>query len=69
MAEEKEAAAEIENQEWLDSLRWVLQNESKKRVEEILKLLRAEAQKHGVKSDLPLTTRQQPEMARLYRQL
>ena len=40
MAEEKEAAAEIENQEWLDSLRWVLQNESKERVEEILKLLR-----------------------------
>ncbi len=45
MAEEKEAAAEIENQEWLDSLRWVLQNESKERVEEILKLLRAEAQR------------------------
>ncbi|WBL21973.1 pyruvate dehydrogenase (acetyl-transferring), homodimeric type [Zunongwangia sp. HRR-M8] len=56
MAKENESNTEIENQEWLDSLRWVLQNESKERVEEILKLLQAEAQRNGVKQNLPLTT-------------
>ena len=39
---------QIENREWLDSLRYVLKNEPKERVQELLELLKNEAQKHGV---------------------
>lgn len=45
-----------ENQEWLDSLRWVLKNEPKERVEELLNLLQTEAQKHGISSTLAFNT-------------
>lgn len=46
--EEKTESQEIENQEWVASLRWVLENESADRVRELLRLLQNEAQKHGI---------------------
>ncbi len=39
---------EIENREWLESLRYVLKNEPEERVQELLGLLKVEAQKHGI---------------------
>ncbi|HLS30103.1 MAG TPA: pyruvate dehydrogenase (acetyl-transferring), homodimeric type [Flavobacteriaceae bacterium] len=47
---------ELENKEWLDSYRWVLQNESKERAEELLELLRDEAVKNGISAAGRLTT-------------
>lgn len=46
--EEKNNNVEAENREWLNSLRWVLENGSKERAAEILTLLEIEAQKYGV---------------------
>ncbi|MDN6309418.1 MAG: pyruvate dehydrogenase (acetyl-transferring), homodimeric type [Psychroflexus sp.] len=45
-----------ENQEWLASLRWVIENEPEERVAELLNLLQMEAQKHGISSTLPFNT-------------
>lgn len=53
---EKSGNIEIENKEWLDSLRWVLNNESGERVRDLLKLLHDEAQKHGISPSLSLIT-------------
>lgn len=53
--EEKEIY-EIENQEWLASLRFVLQNEPDERVQELLGLLRDEAQRHGIQFSQPFNT-------------
>ncbi len=47
---------EIENKEWLDSLRWVLNNETKERVGELLTLLHNEAKKEGISPSLSLNT-------------
>lgn len=46
----------IENKEWLDSLRWILQNESRERVQELLGILQDEAQKHGIAATIPFNT-------------
>ncbi len=45
-----------ENEEWLESFRWILENESPERANELLKLLREEAKKKGVKSPDNITT-------------
>ncbi|GAA5033234.1 pyruvate dehydrogenase E1 component [Marivirga lumbricoides] len=45
---EENKVYEIENQEWLASLRYILENESEERAKELLDILRDEAQKHGV---------------------
>ncbi|MCE7056413.1 pyruvate dehydrogenase (acetyl-transferring), homodimeric type [Algoriphagus sp. AGSA1] len=47
---------QLENREWLDSLRYVLKDGSKERVQEILDLLRLEAQKNGVGSSMSFNT-------------
>lgn len=46
--DKKNEAAEKENQEWLDSLRWGLKNESEERARELLRLLQNEAEKQGI---------------------
>jgi pyruvate dehydrogenase E1 component len=48
--------AEIENQEWLDSLEYVFQSEGADRVREILGRLQARAQEHGVSFQCPGNT-------------
>lgn len=45
---EKKEKFEIENKEWLDSLRWVIGNESKDRVIELMELLHDEVKKNGI---------------------
>lgn len=47
---------ELENKEWLDSLRWILNNESKERAGELLELLKNEAQHHGISFPMPFNT-------------
>ncbi len=42
---------EFENQEWLESLDYILQNESPERVRELLQLLQEKAQQHGITLD------------------
>lgn len=42
------SSKEIEDKEWINSLRWVLNNRSGKRAKELLTLLRREAEKYGV---------------------
>ena len=54
--EDKTQMAEVENREWLESLRWVLENESEERVKELLALLHSEAQKKGISFSQPLNT-------------
>lgn len=54
--EERKENIEAENREWLNSLRWILENESKERAADILTLLENEAQKHGVASSRLLNT-------------
>ncbi len=51
-----DAQARIENQEWLDSLQYVLDNEEPDRAREILSLLQIRAQEHGVEFICPGTT-------------
>jgi pyruvate dehydrogenase E1 component len=53
---EKTESFEMENREWLESLRWVLNNEPEERVRELLGLLHNEAQKHGIAFSRPLNT-------------
>ena len=50
MASEKEQKKiyETENQEWIDSLKYVIENEEPERVQELLSLLQATAQKNGI---------------------
>ncbi len=45
---DKNQLYETENKEWLDSLRWVLENEPADRVKELLEILEKEARKNGV---------------------
>lgn len=54
--EEKNQTAEFENQEWLDSIKWVIKNESDTRVKELLGLLHNEAQKKGIRFSRPFNT-------------
>lgn len=48
MPENEKKEYQIENKEWIDSLRYVLKNEPEERVHELLSILQNEAQKHGV---------------------
>ena len=52
----KDKYYEIENQEWLDSLDYIIENESPERVQEILHLLRVRAQKNGIEFMRPSNT-------------
>ena len=57
MAKEKRRGdAAVENREWLESLRWVMANEPEERVQELLRLLHSEAQKHGISFAQPFNT-------------
>lgn len=47
---------ELENQEWSDSLQYIIDNEPPERVQEILALLQIKAQKHGVSFYCPGNT-------------
>lgn len=48
MSKDQKSTHEMENQEWLNSLRWILNNRSGKRVKELLNLMDKEAQKYGI---------------------
>lgn len=48
MSENRANKKEIENREWLDSLRWILNNRSGDRARELLAMLQQEAQKFGL---------------------
>ncbi|WP_300441197.1 pyruvate dehydrogenase (acetyl-transferring), homodimeric type [Christiangramia sp.] len=48
---DKSREIETENQEWLDSFRWILKNESPERAKEILNILKTEALKKGISPD------------------
>lgn len=52
----KDKIYEIENREWLDSLEYVIQNESSDRVRDLLLMLQARAQEHGISSACPGNT-------------
>lgn len=41
---------DIENQEWIASLKWVIEHESKERAKELMDLLAREAAEHGISS-------------------
>lgn len=45
-----------ENQEWIDSLTWIIENKSTKRAEELLHILQEEAKKHDIELPESLTT-------------
>ena len=45
---EKQNATALENQEWIDSLTWIIENKSTKRAGELLEILQNEAKKHQV---------------------
>jgi pyruvate dehydrogenase E1 component len=53
---EKAGNFEVENREWLESLRYVLKSEPPERVQELLGLLHNEAQRHGVSFTRPYNT-------------
>ncbi|MCF8235740.1 MAG: pyruvate dehydrogenase (acetyl-transferring), homodimeric type [Bacteroidales bacterium] len=53
---DKKKYYEIENQEWLDSLDYIIENEEPERVQEILHLLRVRAQKNGIEFMRPSNT-------------
>jgi pyruvate dehydrogenase E1 component len=56
MSMAKDKTYEIENREWLDSLEYVIQNEDSERVRDLLLLLQARAQEHGISSACPGNT-------------
>ena len=53
---DKKKYYEAENQEWLNSLEYIIENEEPERVQEILHLLRIRAQKHGIEFMRPSNT-------------
>ncbi|MFC4875018.1 pyruvate dehydrogenase (acetyl-transferring), homodimeric type [Negadavirga shengliensis] len=54
--EESSKYYKAENREWIDSLRYVLENDSKERVEELLELLQNEAKNYSVSFTMPFNT-------------
>lgn len=44
----EKSTKELEDREWINSLRWILNNRSGDRAEELLKLLNQEAEKYGI---------------------
>ncbi len=53
---DKKKFYEIENIEWLDSLEYIIQNEDSERVRELLSILQAKAQEHGILSAISHST-------------
>ncbi|HKL36837.1 MAG TPA: pyruvate dehydrogenase (acetyl-transferring), homodimeric type [Salegentibacter sp.] len=56
MASKKKDSSQQENQEWIDSLTWIIENKSTKRAEELLNILEEEAKKHNVQLPNTLKT-------------
>ncbi|SKB49587.1 pyruvate dehydrogenase E1 component [Salegentibacter holothuriorum] len=56
MANSKKNSTQQENQEWIDSLTWIIENKSTKRAGELLNILQEEAKKHNVELPETLTT-------------
>lgn len=52
----KQDIKETENQEWIDSFNWIVENKSNKRAAELLKILEDQAKKHQIKLPGSLTT-------------
>ncbi|MFO7745017.1 MAG: pyruvate dehydrogenase (acetyl-transferring), homodimeric type [Psychroflexus sp.] len=48
MTDSKKNSNQEENQEWIDSLTWIIENKSKKRAKELLQILQEEARKHEI---------------------
>ena len=55
MANSKDSIQQ-ENQEWIDSLTWIIENKSTKRAEELLSILEEEAKKHNIQLPNTLIT-------------
>jgi len=53
---DKEKYYQIENQEWIDSLNYIIQNESPERVKDLIYRLKAAAMKHGIRFRMPGNT-------------
>ncbi len=53
---DKEKYYRIENQEWIDSLNYIIQNESPERVKDLIYRLKAAAMKHGIRFRMPGNT-------------
>ncbi|MCB0806034.1 MAG: hypothetical protein KDC05_09575, partial [Bacteroidales bacterium] len=53
---DKEKYYQIENQEWVDSLNYIIQNESPERVKDLIYRLKAAAMKHGIRFRMPGNT-------------
>ncbi|SFN98733.1 pyruvate dehydrogenase (acetyl-transferring), homodimeric type [Salegentibacter flavus] len=56
MTDKKKDSIHQENQEWIDSLTWIIKNKSTKRAEELLHILQEEAKKHNIAIPEPLIT-------------
>jgi len=56
MSKDRDNSIEVENREWLKSLKWVLDNRSEERVKDLLTLLQQEANKYGIEGKDPFTT-------------
>jgi len=56
MADDKKKIYEFENQEWLDSFEYIINNEEESRPQEVLKLLKNMAFERGVKLEPTLST-------------
>lgn len=54
--ENKAEIYEFENKEWIDSLEYIIRNESPERVQELIERLQNHAQKKGISSTLKLNT-------------
>ncbi|HKJ41247.1 MAG TPA: pyruvate dehydrogenase (acetyl-transferring), homodimeric type [Sunxiuqinia sp.] len=55
-AEEKQHIREIENQEWIDSIDYIIKNEDTERISEIMDLLWKRITKQGIRLQSPLNT-------------
>lgn len=56
MSQNKKDSIAIENQEWIDSLNWIIKNNSTKRAGELLNILQEEAKKYQVQLPESLST-------------
>ncbi|PKD16232.1 alpha-ketoglutarate dehydrogenase [Salegentibacter salinarum] len=56
MTDSKNDNIQKENQEWIDSLTWIIENKSTKRAEELLLILQEEAEKHNIQLPESLNT-------------
>lgn len=56
MSKDRDQSKEVENREWINSLKWVLNNRPGERVKELLAMLQQEAKKYHVEGSQPFTT-------------